>query len=151
MSPEALAAWLPGQFARYVEERVHAGEAPDAARVMADAQRAELFPGDAPAEGQHVMHLRVDDETVGVLWMGRPLGGGSDWYVFFVGVDEARRGRGLGRVAMLEAERWTRARGGTRIVLNVFGPNQVARNLYDSLGYRPLQTYVQRELGDTLP
>ena len=93
------------------------------------------------------MRVVVDGEAVGSLWMGRPFGGSeSTWFVFYVEVDEAHRGKGFGRVAMQAAEDWTRAHGGSRVALNVFGPNTVARNLYDSLGYQVMATGMFKDL-----
>jgi ribosomal protein S18 acetylase RimI-like enzyme len=37
---------------------------------------------------------------------------------------------------MFAAEDFVAAHGGTRIALNVFGTNRVARNLYESLDYQ---------------
>ena len=47
---------------------------------------------------------------------------------------------------MEAAEEWTRERGGTRVALNVFGPNLVARSLYDSLGYEVLATSMFKDI-----
>ncbi len=132
----------------YVDDRVAAGEDRAGATANADGQFAVLFPDGAPAEGQHVMHVVDAEEVVGLLWMGRPLSGPpGTWFVFDVEIDEAHRGRGLGREAMRLAEEWTRARGGTRVGLNVFGPNTVARTLYDSLGYRVMAIAMYKDLG----
>ncbi|HEV2426970.1 MAG TPA: GNAT family N-acetyltransferase [Acidimicrobiales bacterium] len=132
----------------YLAHRIEAGEDEASARASANAQFTTLFPGGAPAEGQHVMHVVEDGEVVGVLWMGRPFSGTPGmWWVFDVEIDEAHRGRGLGRAAMELAEEWTRKRGGTRVGLNVFGPNRVARALYDSLGYEVLATSMFKDLG----
>lgn len=146
-APDDLARWVPAMFAGYVEERIGAGESRESAWAAAGAQQEQLFPGGVPAEGQHVMNLLLDGVAVGVLWMGRPLGGDQDtWYVFYVEIDDANRGKGLGRDAMLAAERWALEHGGSRIALNVFGPNTVARSLYDSLGYRVLATGMYKDL-----
>jgi ribosomal protein S18 acetylase RimI-like enzyme len=143
-----LAAWLPDMVAHYIEERVSAGELPETARASGTAQFEQLFPGGEPAEGQHVMAAVQDGEVVGTLWMGRPFSNDEHtWYVFYVEVDEAFRGRGLGRATMEAAERWTIEHGGTRIALNVFGPNAVARSLYDSLGFQVMATSMYKELG----
>jgi len=145
--PDELAHWVPAMFAGYVEERIGAGESRESAWAAAGAQQEQLFPGGVPAEGQHVMNLVLDGAAVGVLWMGRPLGGGEEtWYVFYVEIDEVHRGRGLGREAMVAAEGWASSHGGSRIALNVFGPNTVARALYDSLGYRVLATGMYKDL-----
>jgi GNAT superfamily N-acetyltransferase len=51
-------------------------------------------------------------------------------------VEEAHRGRGLGRATMLAAEEPLRGDGCTRIALNVWGCNRRAILLHDSLGYQ---------------
>lgn len=48
--------------------------------------------------------------------------------------------------AMRLAEEQVLARGGDRLGLNVFGPNTVARSLYDSLGYRVTATNMSKDL-----
>ena len=96
---------------------------------MSDTQFAELFPNGSPADGQYVMNVIADEEIVGTLWMGRPFSGDGDtWFVFDVEIAKDMRGRGFGRAAMEAAEEWTREHGGTRVALNVFGPNLTARS-----------------------
>jgi ribosomal protein S18 acetylase RimI-like enzyme len=147
MTPNDVAVVVPRIMDGYVEDRIAAGEDPEGARATSLAQRELLFPGGLPAPGQHLMHVVDADQVVGLLWMGRPLSGPeSTWFVFFVEVDEARRGRGYGRATMEAAEAWTRDRGGTRVGLNVFGPNVVARSLYDSLGYQVMATAMFKDL-----
>jgi ribosomal protein S18 acetylase RimI-like enzyme len=144
---EELSHWVPAMFAGYVEQRIGAGESRESAWAATAAQQELLFPGGIPGEGQHVMNLVLGDEAVGVLWMGRPFGGSEDtWFVFYVEIDESHRGRGLGRQAMEAAEAWTIAHGGQRIALNVFGPNTVARGLYDSLGFQVMATSMFKDL-----
>jgi len=78
---------------------------------------------------------------------GQPFSGAGDsWFVFDVEIAKEHRGRGYGRAAMEAAEEWTRERGGTRVALNVFGPNLTARSLYDSLGYEVLATAMFKDL-----
>jgi ribosomal protein S18 acetylase RimI-like enzyme len=144
---DELVTWVPAMIASYVEQRIGAGESRENAWANAEAQREQLFPGGTVAEGQHVMNLVLDGKVVGVLWMGRPLGNSEDtWFVFYVEIDEAHRGQGLGRQAMEAAEAWALAKGGSRIALNVFGPNAIARGLYDSLGYQVMATSMFKEL-----
>ena len=146
-SSHELATWMPDKKEHYIDERVMAGETADVARAMSESQFTELFPSGTPAEGQHVMNVLEDEEVVGTLWMGRPFsGGGSTWFIFDVEIVKDMRGRGLGRAAMEAAEEWTRERGGTRVALNVFGPNLAARSLYDSLGYEVLATSMFKDV-----
>ncbi len=131
----------------YVAERMKAGDSSDAAHRTSETQFAELFPDGAPAEGQFVMNAIADGVTVGTLWMGRPFSRDSNtWFVFDIEIAEDARGRGIGRAAMEAAEVWTREHGGTRVALNVFGPNLIARSLYDSLGYEVLATSMFKDL-----
>jgi hypothetical protein len=148
---EGLDAWLPRHTAGYIAERIRAGEDEKTARRTSDAQHAVTFPDGRPAEGHHVMDVvRGDEESgevVGTLWMGPPFSGdGGTWFVYKVEIDDEFRGRGLGRAAMEAAEAWLRDRGGTKIALNVFGPNVVAGSLYDSLGYQVAATAMYKDL-----
>jgi len=73
---------------------------------------------------------------VGDLWVAeREDGLYPSLFIFDITVEEAHRGRGYGKAAMLFAEEEARRRGLDRVALNVFGANAVARNLYRSLGY----------------
>ena len=127
-----LVHWIPAMFAGYVEERIGAGESRESAWTAASAQSSSSSPVASLPRVEHVLDLMLDGHCVGVLWMGRPLGRDeSTWFVFYVEIDEAHRGQGLGREAMLAAERWSLEHGGSRIALNVFGPNTVARSLYE--------------------
>jgi ribosomal protein S18 acetylase RimI-like enzyme len=142
-----LASWMPSKKEEYIAERIKAGESSDVAHRMSDSQFAELFPGGSPAEGQFVMNVVTDDGVVGTLWMGRPFSGDGDtWFIFDIEIAKDSRGRGFGRAAMEAAEEWTRERGGTRVALNVFGPNLTARSLYDSLGYEVLATSMFKDI-----
>jgi len=146
-SSEEFTTWLPGKKDQYIAERIKAGENPDAANKMSELQFAQLFPDGSPAEGQYVMNVIADEVSVGTLWMGRPFSGESDtWFIFDIEISKDSRGRGFGRSAMEAAEEWTRARGGTRVALNVFGPNLTARSLYDSLGYEVLATSMFKDI-----
>jgi GNAT superfamily N-acetyltransferase len=146
-SSQELASWMPDMKEHYIAERIKAGENAEVARTMSVSQFAELFPDGSPAAGQHVMNVLEDEEIVGTLWMGRPFSGdGLTWFIFDIEIVKDMRGRGFGRAAMEAAEEWTRERGGTRVALNVFGPNLSARSLYDSLGYEVLATSMFKDI-----
>ncbi|MGE5274695.1 MAG: GNAT family N-acetyltransferase [Verrucomicrobiota bacterium] len=59
-----------------------------------------------------------------------------------VHIQEGYRSRGYGTEAMLLAE--ARRRGFARLGLNVFRGNEVARNLYRSLGYSEAAVIVPK-------
>ncbi|MCU1488999.1 MAG: yycN [Acidimicrobiaceae bacterium] len=135
----------------YVAERVAAGEAPEVAERIARRQHAAMLAGGALGPEHLVGRLAIGDEPVGVLWLAtrRDLGPGV-WWVYFVEIDEGRRGRGLGRAAMALAEALVLGNDGTELRLNVFANNTVARALYDSVGYRPVDPLDPGVLGKFL-
>ena len=61
-------------------------------------------------------------------------------------IHEPWRHRGFGRAAMVAAEQIVRDAGTGEIGLNVFGFNEPARRLYDSLGYRVVATQMTKRL-----
>jgi GNAT superfamily N-acetyltransferase len=87
-----------------------------------------------PPEARHPPS--VGGSTGGYLWVG-PADGDDPgaWWVWDVLVDEGRRGEGLGRATMLLAEDYATAHGARTLGLSVFGFNEAARRLYESLGY----------------
>jgi ribosomal protein S18 acetylase RimI-like enzyme len=149
MSGEEFAEWVPGLRERYAADMVdQAGATADGARKKAAADMERLFPGDKPADGQDVFVIEADGRRAGELWVAEredELTGRGLW-IYDVHVDDAFRRKGLGRKAMLFAEEEARRRGVSRVSLNVFGGNDVARSLYRSLGYEELATLMGKDI-----
>ena len=132
-------AWLPQMREGYARAMIDdGGFSTEVATARAEAQVEELFPGGRPSEEQLVFVLEADGEPVGELWLAEREDmsqGRQCLFVYDVHVDEAHQGRGYGKAAMVLAEEEARRRDLDRVVLNVFGRNEVARGLYRSLGY----------------
>jgi GNAT superfamily N-acetyltransferase len=114
------------------------------------AENAGLTREEADRKAEHSLFVLEDagaDEPVGRAWLGERDGpDGRAAYVWDVFVEEQARGRGFGRRAMELLEKEARRRGHTRIRLNVFGGNEVARSLYRSLGYAELAVFMGKDL-----
>lgn len=140
--------WMPEQEASYAELIIASGSMPpEAAREKARRDTQRTWSAGLGTPGQFVFRVIAGDEPVGWLWLAVP--GPDDpamAWVYDVVVDEAHRGRGYGRQAMLLAEREARARGMTSIGLNVHGQNSVAISLYDSLGYAVTAQQMKKPL-----
>ena len=94
------------------------------------------MPDAQPSSDQFVFVVEADGESVGELWVAERDGDlGRGLWIYDVQIEEAHRGRGYGKEAMLLAEEEARRRGLNRVALNVFGGNAAARGLYQSLGY----------------
>ncbi len=137
MSPEDIDPWLEQSKADHIADRVDTGEDPETARSVTNAISERLFPDGVPAAGQYVFLVTEDALPVGSVWIGAGYEGPADvWFLWSIEIDVAARGHGLGRHAVRLAEEFARKSGATKLELNVFGNNSVARGLYESLGYR---------------
>jgi ribosomal protein S18 acetylase RimI-like enzyme len=137
MTDEELAEWLPLMregYARDLERDF--GMSPEGARAHSDAQMDRLVPdGNLPAL-HTVFVIEVDGKPGGDLWLAeRDDNAQPTLFIYDITVDEALRGHGYGKAAMAFVEEEARRRGLGRIGLFVGGRNEVARNLYRSVGF----------------
>jgi len=149
MTDDELASYGKTQEGGYARQMVEFGgmaEADAAAKAAADMER--YWPGGRPAEGHHLFAAEADGEVVGHLWLSvrsRDDVAGQGW-IFDIEVDSAHRGQGFGREIMLAAFDQARALGCTSLALNVFGGNDIAIRLYQSLGFRTTHMQMSRPL-----
>lgn len=88
-----------------------------------------------------------DEENCGHLWVSiRKRGQGFDAYIYDIHIFEEWQGQGIGRTVMNLLEEEMKQRGIFRIALHVFGHNLRAQNLYRSLGYRPTNISMAKDL-----
>jgi ribosomal protein S18 acetylase RimI-like enzyme len=133
-------------YAAELREHLYLDE--DAAMVRAERSASDAFPGGRPAEGHWLFAVEDGEGTrVGILWLGEPWDGEADsLWVYDIEIDAAHRGRGLGRDTMLLAEEEARRLGRSRIKLNVFARNAVARALYLSLGFEEMAIQMSKAI-----
>ncbi|MFG2037029.1 GNAT family N-acetyltransferase [Dactylosporangium sp. NPDC048998] len=147
MTQAELDALLPVRNREYAEEEVRAGrDHPDTVHANVEAMMARLLPDGVGTAGHLMFAGEADGVVVGHIWLALPDGKRPQAWVYDIHVDAAHRGEGYGRALMLAAEEELKARGVTRLGLNVFGPNTVARRLYESLGYEPTALQMSKEL-----
>jgi ribosomal protein S18 acetylase RimI-like enzyme len=134
-------------LAFYVGDMVAAGIDPEVAQAKADSDFPLLLP-EGLATPDHFMYAIEDDgRFAGYLWLCDRDGElGHSLFVYAIEVDEAFRGRGLGRAAMEFSEEEARRRGIAKVALNVFGGNAVARHLYLSLGYQETAVHMEKRV-----
>lgn len=141
-------SWVEHEAEEYALEMAEAsGSTLEEARRISREQTREFLPDGLRTRDAFLLRvLDGDGAPVGVLWVGpHPRRAGAGW-VFDVEIEEARRGEGFGRAAMLAAEQVARDAGWTALGLNVFGTNDRARSLYDSLGYEVASTTMTKPL-----
>lgn len=149
MEPDEYHRWYEQSVAGYADDLAESGRCSrDEAMDRARQQFAELLPDGMQTERTWLLVVLDEGGTdVGVLWIGpHPQRAGHAW-VYDIAIHEPHRGRGLGRAAMHAAERVVQQAGMAGIGLNVFGFNEPARKLYDSLGYRVVATQMFKSFG----
>lgn len=142
-------AWLERSRDEYANDLVATGQTPEDAYRHADESMARSFPSGAPGPG-HVVFDVVDNAgaTVGYLWIGPDTSDDAGaWRIWDIVIDADKRGRGLGRMAMVLGEEYARAQGAHTLGLSVFGFNTGARGLYESLGYETTSVKMLKRLG----
>ncbi len=95
----------------------------------------EFFPGRKSNDKQWVFHIQNSDtqENIGWLWLADR--GKGELRVADIQVDENHRQKGYATRAMIIAEELARDREFSLLSLNVFDDNEIAKKMYQRLGY----------------
>lgn len=144
MSAARMAVWSDRLWVTYRADIITAGSSEAEADANIARNREALMPDGAPGANQHIFDATVDGDVIGALWLAERSPG--EWFVYDIEVNESHRGRGLGRATMVAAEDYVRGQGGSKLGLSVFGFNEIARNLYSSLGYQVLAMNMVKDL-----
>ena len=149
MREDEFLAWSDDARAWYVQDLVeNGGMQTEPAQRKAEADLAGAFAKGFSTPGNVLLVIEEDGILVGSIWFApREQFGETYAFLYAIKLDEAHRGRGLGRRAMQLLEGAVRAQGLDRIMLNVFGGNEQARALYRSLGYDVAAVHMSKALG----
>lgn len=148
ITPEEFPAFVAESKAGYAEGiELHGGQTHEAALQKAEADFPAVLPQGLETPGHWIFIVEADGVAVGRLWLAeRSSGGRRVVFVYDITIEAKHQGRGYGRAAMRLAEDEARARGLSRVELNVFGGNDVARGLYRSLGYHETSVQMAKDL-----
>ena len=153
MSTEQFEQWQGRSIRSYADDLAKATGWPfEAALNKARKQFAELLPAGMGTDKTWI-RLIVDEAgvEVGDLWVGPNSERAGIAFVYDIEIIQERRGPGFGRAAMIAVESLVDEAGETEIGLNVFGFNEAARRLYDSLGYRVVATVMTKTIQSPMP
>ena len=134
----------------YAAEHVKAGNwTANEAQEKSTKAIEDLLPQGLETPGV-LLNIAENSEgvSVGHLWVAlerQPGVGGGAW-IYDIEVTENQRGKGYGQGLLRLAEEEVARHGIPTIGLNVFGKNKVARKLYESAGYEPVQIYMKKEI-----
>lgn len=137
MTEDECGNYLETLIPDYARENVAAGYWDESEAVEKSRETiTNLLLEGVKTPDHHLFIVCDGEQRVGVAWMGvtfdRPIKSG---FIFDIIIDDAQRGKGYGKQAMLLLEEKGRELGLSKLGLHVFGQNQVARGLYEKLGY----------------
>jgi ribosomal protein S18 acetylase RimI-like enzyme len=114
-------------------------------RQALDDRYRDMFVAEAPGRpsgpiiGVVSLHIYdVSDQPM--MLQGRRA------YVEDLVVDQAYRGRGVGRQLMEAAHNWAEHHGARQVVLTVWNGNREAQQFYEQVGYRPINQVLVRDV-----
>jgi len=146
LDDEQQRARLPQVWRDYCESLLLAGESEASADANIDRNRSVVMRGDVLSSNNVMFDVLHGDTRVGMLWLARQGDESStSWFVYDIAIEDKFQGRGLGRSTMLAAETYVQVHGGSSLSLNVFGYNDRARALYESLGYEEIARGMKKE------
>jgi ribosomal protein S18 acetylase RimI-like enzyme len=131
----------------YARERAESRQTSiDEERAISNQQTESLVP-QGLATPQHYFWTVLDGDgaAIGSLWVFVELALARA-FIYDIALAAEQRGKGYGRQTLDALEEAMRAMGVTRITLNVFAKNAVARHLYDRQGYYVVATTMQKDL-----
>jgi len=137
----------------YAAKHVAAGNwTEDEAEARSSEQTSALLPQGVDTPGMLILMAETaSGEVIGHVWIAlepRPGVSGNAW-IYAIEVGSDHRGKGYGRALLNAAEQAAIAHGIHAMGLNVFGPNTVARKLYESAGYKIASLQMRKELTAT--
>ncbi|MFV2011337.1 MULTISPECIES: GNAT family N-acetyltransferase [unclassified Micromonospora] len=145
---------IPALVAGYAGSLLRSGRATTAtALTESRRQHAELLPDGLATERMLFLVARPADaddaRPVGWIWVGLPDSAEPERpaWIYNIEVDAAHRGNGYGRAILAAVEPVLATRGVTRLGLNVFGDNLVARRLYESTGFTVTAQQMVKPIG----
>lgn len=140
MSEKEFLPFIEKSILSYAVENVKAGYwLEEDSLEKSRKEHNDLLPEGVNSSGQYLFQIEDVDtnEKVGIIWLNartnipRPLG-----FIYNIELDEAFRGRGYGKQAMLAIEEKARDLGLKSIALHVFSHNTIAKSLYEKIGYQ---------------
>ncbi len=143
-------SWKEKSRAHYAAEKQKQGLSEEEAKAESEASFARNLPQGRDTSNHYIYSLVIDGsgEQAGNLWWGLNKQGSQiiPW-VFDIELYPQWRGQGLGRQAMELAQADVKTKGFDSLGLHVFGHNKIARELYDSLGFRTTSIWMVKDLG----
>jgi ribosomal protein S18 acetylase RimI-like enzyme len=139
MTEEEFGDYLEQEIREYAAENVRAGYwTEEEALERSRKAHEELLPNGIKTKDHLLYRIQIPEsgEKVGAMWLNVSLDTPHpSGFIFDIILDEAQRGKGYGKQAMLALEEVAKGMGLESLALHVFTHNTTAMKLYEKLGY----------------
>jgi len=141
-------AYIERLIPDYASDKVRAGYWSEEEALEKSRKQTMSLLSDGLQTKNHYLYTLYDgDEAVGRIWLRGELDSPiKRGFIFDVEVKEEFRGKGYGKQAMLLIEEKARELGIKRMGLHVFAYNDVAKNLYEGIGYKVSSMNMLKDL-----
>jgi ribosomal protein S18 acetylase RimI-like enzyme len=140
--------WRSRAVAGLAAERVRAGHWDAEHAETRAAQETDSLLPDGPGTPKMLLLMAEtpSGDPLGLVWIGldRPRPGCA--WLYEIEINPEHQGEGYGRALLQAAEQESARRGVSKLGLNVFGGNTVARHLYESSGYQITAMNMRKDL-----
>ena len=149
MTESEFTTWRAESAKNYVSELIRAGASEaDAVAQMEKSGPTYLPEGvHTPSQHLHTLTLAGDGTAIGILWWGPQKGTTLKLaWIYDIHLQPLFRAKGLGKQALRLAEAEAKKHGYEQLGLHVFGHNEIARRLYEGLGFRVTSLWMRKAL-----
>ena len=148
MTQPEYEAFVERAIPEYAADNVRAGYWSESEALEKSRDGYEkLLPKGLQTENHYLYTLYDVDQAVGMIWIRADVQSLiKNGFIFELYVDEKFRGKGYGKQAILLIEEKARELGLRSLGLHVFAVNNVARNLYKSVGYEVSSLNMTKKL-----
>lgn len=108
-----------------------------------EEEHRQLLPNGLSTDNHYFYTICKGDMAVGMVWLAKKSD--HNGFIYDINILKKHQGKGYGKLAMKQIEMLARESGLNVIELHVFGHNQVARRLYEQLGY--IETNIKMKKG----
>lgn len=103
-----------------------------------------LLPNGEKTDRNYIYNVIHDEQIVGMIWLEHQVN--DNGFIRDIRILDTYQGKGYGKHAMKEIEIVGKELGVKKIGLHVFGHNNVARGLYETLGYQTTNVMMIKEI-----
>ncbi len=148
MTQPEFDAYIERLIPDYASDKIRAGHWSEEEALEKSRKQTMSLLSDGLQTKNHYLYTLYDgDEAVGMIWLRAELDGPvKNGFIFDVEVKEEFRGKGYGKQVMLLIEEKARELGIKRMGLHVFAYNDVAKNLYEGVGYKVSSLNMLKDL-----